>query len=596
MDPASLTHVGRYRLEHPIGSGGMAVAYKASLDGPSGFAKPVLIKMLQPEHRASSHYYGMFLDEARLCSRLQHANIPHVFELDEVDELPYLVMEFVDGPNLVMLHRKFRDGHRRHFGHLAFIFAGVARALHYAHTLKGPDGKPLRIVHRDVSLANILISRDGVPKLIDFGIAKWEQSESVTEHDVLKGKLRYMAPEQFDRKPLDGRVDIYQLGVAMYWLLTGKPPFGNSAAGQELLARFETMPPKPSTLIHGFPAALEKIVMRCLEPNPDRRQASAAELADELDAFIRSDPAYASSADGVAAWIGSLFPGKELDLYLARGATAATGPGAGSRGSGPVRPRTGPIAGGGTRAGTREIPPQATAARRIAARVERISPTQWIGLAVIALLTALLYVQVSKPRIDVDALLDRAEASIDEKNFLLARTALARVERVGELDPDMEERAMGLQARLEQRRALEEARLAMQGGDLQSARVTLMKLLSEVPGDVEGRSLMTELQARLSGSAPTAPPPAGSAPIAPPPAGSAPIALPPAGSAPIAAPPAGSAPIAPPPAGSAPIAPPPAGSAPTAPSPAPSAPAATTPGPPPPPPSVAARPPGGRAP
>jgi hypothetical protein len=204
-----------------------------------------------------------------------------------------------------------------------------------------------------------------------------------------------------------------------------------------------------------------------------------------------------------------------------------------------------------------------------------------MGLAVIALLTALLYVEVSKPQVDVDALLDRAEEAIDAKNFLLARTALARAERVGELDADDEERAMGLQARLEQRRSVEEARLALEGGDLQTARVTLMKLLSEVPGDPEGRALMTELQARLSGAVPA------SASAAPATAPAAPATAP---AAPATAPAA--------PAAVAPAAPAPAVPAPPAPTPVaapavPAAPAAVLPGPPPPPPSVAARPPSG---
>jgi serine/threonine-protein kinase len=298
----------------------MAVAFQAVLDGPNGFTKPVLIKILHPEHVNSSHYYGMFVDEARLCSRLQHANIPQTYELGEQDDLPFMVMEFVDGPNLVLLHRQFRDGKKREWGHIASIFAGVARALSYAHNLRDVDGRPMNIIHRDVSLANVMVGRDGVAKLIDFGIAKWDQSESVTEMDVLKGKLRYMAPEQLQRKDLDGRVDIYQLGVAMYWLTTGKPPFGNANAAQEMLARLETLPPPLTTVIHGFPPRFEQIIMRCLEPDVSRRYETAARLADDLEGFIRSAPVHHSSTETVAEWIRELFPGRELELYLSPGA------------------------------------------------------------------------------------------------------------------------------------------------------------------------------------------------------------------------------------------------------------------------------------
>lgn len=490
MDASEIQHIGRYRVDREIGSGGMALAYRCTLEGPSGFQKAVLLKMLHPDHRESSHYYGMFLDEARLCAKLQHPNIPQVFELGEYEDLPYLVMEFVDGPNLVMLHRKFRDGHRRQFGHLALIFQRIAQALHHAHTVKDAEGKPLKIVHRDVSLANILVGKDGQAKLIDFGIAKWEQSETVTEVDVLKGKLRYMAPEQFQKGTMDGRVDVYQTGVAMYWLCTGRPPFGSAQDVQSLQARFEAMPPRPGSLVHGFPPGLEKIILKCLEPKADRRYATAAELAEALDQFTRSDPAYASSEVGVAAWIQELFPGSELDIYSSRsptGTVAGTG----------TRPVTGPVSNptsGGSHMPPSAPPPPAPA------KSESLSAAGWAGLVVVAAVSAFAGLQINNilsasNAPSPDDLLTAAEAALEEKNFMVARKFLMRVDKMKGINTEAQERLSELETELERVKMLEEAKRMIELGNTAAAQATLTKLLSDMPTDPDANALLQQLRA-----------------------------------------------------------------------------------------------------
>lgn len=498
MSAAVITDIGRYKIDREIGSGGMALAYRCVLEGPSGFQKFVLVKMLHPDHKESSHYYGMFLDEARLCARLQHPNIPQVFELGEHNELPFMVMEYVDGPNLVLLHRKFRDGHRRHWGNLALIFEKIARALHHAHTLRDADGKPLRIVHRDVSLANILVGRDGHPKLIDFGIAKWEQSETVTEVDVLKGKLRYMAPEQFQKGELDGRVDVYQLGVAMYWLFSGRPPFGNASGVQELQARLSSMPARPSTIVHGFPPGLEKIILRCLEPRPDRRFQSAQELAEALDAFIRSDPAYAASEGTLATWLQELFPAGELEAYQTRASTGTVG----------ARTRTGTA---NVAAPTNEgesVPPNPPAP---VPKDDSLTFNQWLGLAAVIVVTAVGTTQWikagQKPVTDIDGLLDHAEAALEGKNLILARKLLLRANRVQDPPAEAEERITELEVELERIKTLEEARRALAMGNVDAAKMALSKLLAEMPNDPEGNALLQQVQARAGGTGGGPPPP-----------------------------------------------------------------------------------------
>ncbi|HMV70027.1 MAG TPA: protein kinase [Myxococcota bacterium] len=499
MDSTSIQSIGRYRIDREIGSGGMALAYRCVLDGPSGFQKYVLVKMLQPDHRDSSHYYGMFLDEARLCARLQHPNIPSVFELGEHEDLPFLVMEYVDGPNLVLLHRKFRDGHRRHYGHLALIFQRIAQALHHAHTLKDADGKPLKIVHRDVSLANVLVGKDGHAKLIDFGIAKWEQSETITEVDVLKGKLRYMAPEQFQKTTLDGRVDIYQLGVAMYWLGTGRPPFGSAAGVTEIQARFSTAPPRPSTIVHGFPPGFEAIILKCLEPKADNRYATASDLAIALEQFIRSDPAYTSTEAGVALWIQELFPGNELETYMSKSPTGSVGAGY----TRPVSGSTGENVTGGSRMG-----PPHTGTHSFPAPDDRIGAQGWIGLVGVAVVAAFLGVQLNDWRrgsgSNADNLLTAAEAALEEKNYMAARKYLMKVDKMKDKSEEVEEHLAELETQLERAKMIEEARRMADVGNNQAAIATLTKLLAEMPADNEANRLLKELQMKTP---PAIPPP-----------------------------------------------------------------------------------------
>jgi serine/threonine protein kinase len=501
MDSTNIQSIGRYRIDREIGSGGMALAYRCVLEGPAGFQKYVLLKMLHPDHRDSSHYYGMFLDEARLCARLQHPNIPSVFELGEHEDLPFLVMEYVDGPNLVLLHRKFRDGHRRNFGHLALIFERIAQALHHAHTLKDAEGKPLRIVHRDVSLANILVGKDGHAKLIDFGIAKWEQSETITEVDVLKGKLRYMAPEQFQKTTLDGRVDIYQLGVAMYWLGTGRPPFGSAAGVTEIQARFSSAPPRPSTIVHGFPPGFEAIILKCLEPKADNRYANASDLAVALDQFIHSDPAYVSTEAAVASWVQELFPGNELETYMSKSPT-------GTVNAAYTRPVTGSI-GENVTGGSRMAPPN-TGTHAAPPKDDRIGAQGWVGLVGVAVVAALLGIQLNDWRrgpaaTNPDNLLTAAEAALEEKNYMAARKYLIRVDKLTSKSEEVEERLAELEAQLERAKMIEEARRMSDVGNHQAAISTLTKLLSEMPNDGEANRLLKEIQGKMP--SPIPPPP-----------------------------------------------------------------------------------------
>jgi serine/threonine protein kinase len=312
MLPEMPGRIGRYEIDRRIGSGGMALTYRCRLEGLGGFSKKVVVKVLHPDHVGEESYLRMFLDEARISAGLHHANIAQVFEVGSDHGIPYMVMEFVNGPNLASITRRIGPFGARPYGLIAHLLAGIARGLDHAHSQVAEDGSPLGLVHRDVSLGNIVVSREGVPKLIDFGIAKWNNRSSITEVGMLKGKLHYMAPEQLSGQA-DHFVDIYQLGVCLYWLSTGRPPFHHEDPAEIWKMRLAGAVPRPTQLIDGYPVELEEIVLAALATDPERRWSSASELADMLEAFCFSHPMHAASDDTVSEWIRSLVPSEEFE-------------------------------------------------------------------------------------------------------------------------------------------------------------------------------------------------------------------------------------------------------------------------------------------
>ena len=300
------TVIGRYRVDRAVGQGGMSQTWRCTLAGMGGFRKLVLVKMLDPGRAADPEYVTMFLDGARLSARLSHPNIAQVFEVGEQDGVPWLAMEYVAGPNLAMISHRLRRGGRRHYGHIGRLMADVARGLDHAHRLRDDHGRPLGIIHRDVSLGNAVVSPEGVARLIDFGIA-WSRTKSnQTADGVLKGKLHYMAPEQLEGD-VDHRVDIYQAGVCLYWLLTGRPPFHHRDPVRLWRQRLEGNPALPSSLRPDVPVALERVVMRALHRSPERRFATAGELADALVAAVQTPGPWRSTPSEVGPWVRSLF-------------------------------------------------------------------------------------------------------------------------------------------------------------------------------------------------------------------------------------------------------------------------------------------------
>ena len=196
--------IGRYVIDQRVGAGGMALTYRCRLEGIGGFSKRVVVKILHPDHVGEEGYEQMFLDEARLSARLHHGNVAQVFEVGDDHGIPYMVMEYVDGPNLARVTKMMGGDRGRPFGHIAHIFSGVCRGLAHAHRLTDDEGQPMGIVHRDVSLGNIVLGRDGVPKVIDFGIAQWSDKRNVTQVGLSRASCTTWPPNSWKARRTTG--------------------------------------------------------------------------------------------------------------------------------------------------------------------------------------------------------------------------------------------------------------------------------------------------------------------------------------------------------------------------------------------------------
>ncbi len=274
---------GKYTLKRRIGTGGMAHVYLATLEGPDGFQKKLVVKRVHPHLSELPEFAAMFANEAKVAALLQHPNITQIYEYGTIEESAYLAMEYVEGPSLERLMRSAsRRGMSLGVEHAARIAIPLCEALQYAHDLPGPDGQWLGLVHRDVSPSNLLIANDGTVKLLDFGIAKITQGPSVTRTGTLKGKLAYMAPEQL-RGAVDRRTDVFALGVVLYEMVVGRRLFKRATEPETVTAVMQGEIPRPSGFIEGFPSDFEAILERALERDPLRRYQTAEELGMALE-------------------------------------------------------------------------------------------------------------------------------------------------------------------------------------------------------------------------------------------------------------------------------------------------------------------------
>jgi hypothetical protein len=273
----------RYELLCPIAEGGMASVWIARQTGKHGFRKLVAIKTILPKYAAEPKFQRMFIDEARIASRIEHANVTQILDVGEQHGVTYLVMEYVDGDALSRIHRVAdKKSKPIPLGVLLRVLADVCGGLHAAHELRDEGGLPLGVVHRDVSPQNVLVTTRGAAKLIDFGIAKArDRLAGDTNADQMKGKVHYMAPEHAVGRPTDRRADVWAVGAVLYHLLAGKPPYEGDNQIQTLFLLSSGRPPVP--LPPGVDPHVVAVVKRALSQRADARYATAAELQAALE-------------------------------------------------------------------------------------------------------------------------------------------------------------------------------------------------------------------------------------------------------------------------------------------------------------------------
>jgi serine/threonine-protein kinase len=307
--------ISRYQLCFELASGGMASVYLARAEGAPGFQKLVALKRIHPHLAGEKDYTEMFLDEARIASRITHPNVCSVFDFGEADGEYYIAMEYLVGEPLSRVHRRVVANADQRSSPLlptrmARVIAQACEGLHAAHELKGADGESLHVVHRDVSAENLFVTYDGATQVVDFGIAHARQRVHHTEAGQVKGTFPYMAPEQMTAAVVDRRVDVWALGAVLWELLTLRRLFLRDTDVNTMYAVLSSEIRPPSDYRSGVPADLDEIVLKALRRNPDERWQSAREMGKALRQFLAKQGELVGPAE-LADWMAELFPNGE---------------------------------------------------------------------------------------------------------------------------------------------------------------------------------------------------------------------------------------------------------------------------------------------
>ena len=304
--------IGRYELCFELASGGMATVYLARVEGVNGFEKLVALKRIHRHLAKEKQYVDMFLDEAKIASRITHPNVCSVFDFGQADDEYYIAMEYLVGEPLSRLCGKVaRDQEQRRHPLLPLRMAGIiadaCEGLHAAHELKDANGDLLHVVHRDVSPRNLFVTYDGSVQVVDFGIASARQRMHHTATGQVKGTFAYMAPEQLTANPIDRRVDIWSLGVALWEMLALKRLFRRDTTANTIHAvLYEDLVP-PSTHRSQVPEELDAIVMKALARDPKERWQTTRDMGRAIRHYLGGSGEMLGPAE-LSEWMSEIFP------------------------------------------------------------------------------------------------------------------------------------------------------------------------------------------------------------------------------------------------------------------------------------------------
>lgn len=301
--------VDRYELLEPLGSGGMAEVFRARTQGPGGFERQVVIKRILPSSACDPEFVAMFIDEAKILGLLHHPNVVQVYDFGDWEGTLFLVLELVDGPSLSRLMRGARM-RRRPLppGFVAHVAHEVCRALDYVHNLRDAEGELLGVVHRDVTPSNIVLTSGGGVKLLDFGVAKYAASGQLTRQGAVKGKPAYLAPEQVEGKAVDGRGDLFALGVVMHEMLLLEHLFAGDNDLATMRNVMEGPIPVPSSRRTDVSPELDAVVMKALARPREERFAHAAEMGKALHEILLAERFHLDEAAAVVREAGEHAP------------------------------------------------------------------------------------------------------------------------------------------------------------------------------------------------------------------------------------------------------------------------------------------------
>lgn len=320
------SRIGRYQLCFELASGGMASVHLARVEGNPGFEKLVALKRIHPHLACEREYVEMFLDEARIASRITHSNVCSVFDFGEADGEYFIAMEYLVGEPLSRVQRRvLADVDQRSSPllpmRMARIIAQACEGLHAAHELTDAEGESLHVVHRDVSAENLFVTYDGATQVVDFGIAHARQRVHHSDAGQVKGTFPYMAPEQMTSAAVDRRVDVWALGAVLWELLTQRKLFLRDTDVNTMYAVLSSEISPPSAYRSEVSEELDQIVLKALQRSPDERWQSAREMGKALRRYMAQQDELIGPAE-IADWMKQLFPSGEMRkrelMHLAR--------------------------------------------------------------------------------------------------------------------------------------------------------------------------------------------------------------------------------------------------------------------------------------